>query len=164
MVDVVCLEYALAARNEMFDIVTAEGNDAIVFPHIDSCVGVVFLHADGKATAGHVSVIAASEKVGEDVSLTEMLGRMRDWTGAAVQRVILIGHPAWRQVAARALAADQALSAVPCDDHCSFNDPIDVFVELGNRKLRVQAWQPDQGRDVTVPPARTGDWLLDANL
>ena len=39
-----------------------------------------------------------------------------------------------------------------------------AFVELGNRKLRVQAWQPDHGRDVTVPPARTGDWLLDANL
>lgn len=164
MVDVVCLEYALADIHNLLDIVTADGNDAIVFPHIDSCVGIVFLHAGGKATAGHVSVASASGQMGEEVSLTEMIGRMRSWTDAAVERVIAIGHPTWSAIVRRVLAADQDLNTVTFADHCSFNNPIDVFVELGTGKLRVQAWQADHGRLASAAPARREEWLLDQAL
>ncbi|MEO3473822.1 hypothetical protein AAFN86_18285 [Roseomonas sp. CAU 1739] len=164
MVDVVCLECALAFRNEMMDIVVADGNDTIVFPHVDSCVAVVFLHAGGKATGGHVSLTAASGGFGEALSLTEMLGRMLDWTPDPVQQVIFIGHHDWRGVCDTVIASQPKLAAVPYANVCRFNDPLDIFVELGSQKLRVQNWQKDTARHETVAPARSGHWIYDENL
>jgi hypothetical protein len=164
MVDVVCLEAALAFRNEMMDIVDAADNDSIVFPHVDSCVAVIFLLGKGKARGGHVSVTSASGTTDSEFSLTEMLERMLDWgSGGTVEQVIFVGHPSWKGYCDKLVAKQDKLAKVPVVNLCKFNDPLDVFVELGPQKLRVQKWAKG-ARDDTAAPARRDDWLYDETL
>jgi hypothetical protein len=165
MVEIVCLEAALAFRNELFDIVDADDNDSIVFPHVDSCVAVIFLLSKGKARGGHVSVAAASGKVGSEESLREMLGRMLEWGGGgAVEQVIFVGHPAWKGFCDKLPGEQKELEKVPIVNLCKFNDPLDVFVDLGPQKLRVQKWVKDTTRHDTKAPKRRDDWLYDETL
>lgn len=170
MVDIVCLEAALAFRNDLMDIVDAADNDSIVFPHVDSCVAVIFLLGKGRARGGHVSMTPASTsmggtaEVGYEPSLTEMLGRMLEWgSGDKVEEVIFVGHPTWKGYCDKLVSKQEKLTKVPVRTICAFNDPIDVFVELGTQKLRVQAWKKG-ARDDAAPPLRRDDWLYDERL
>jgi hypothetical protein len=164
VVDVVCLEAALAFRNEMMDIVDAGDNDSIVFPHVDSCVAVIFLLGHGKARGGHVSISAASGKTGYAESLQEMLERMLDWgSGEAVEQVILVGHHDWRKHGDTLVGQQAKLAQVPLVNLCKFDDPLDVFVELGAQKLRIQKWEKGV-RHETAAPDRRSSWLYDETL
>lgn len=169
--EMVCLEAALAFRNEMFDIVSADGNATVVFPHVDSCVAVIFLHAKGKATCGHVSQTTAGAAmegrgpVGQAESLADMLPRMHEWSNATpVEQVIFVGHPSWRGICATAASKDPLLAKAKCVNLCDYNDPLDIFAELGAQKLRIQKWVSNPSRDATQVPARQGEWLYEGAL
>lgn len=94
MADRICLEKAFADEAGLTDIVTAAGNDRIVFPHVDSCVAIIFRMADGTVMGGHATMQIRGDAAGYGVSATDMLTRIQaQASGAAIAQVLYVGHP-----------------------------------------------------------------------
>jgi hypothetical protein len=163
MADRICLEWAFADEAGLTDIVTAAGNDRIVFPHVDSCVAIIFRMADGTVMGGHATMQIRNGAVGYAVSATDMLTRMlAQANGAAIAQILYVGHPDWNHHVVLAQAGIAAIAATAASNLCLFDDPIDIFVDLGAARLRVQKWvKPVVKRDPAHIPAETGDWEHD---
>jgi hypothetical protein len=75
------------------DVVAAEPGDTINFPHVDSCLAVVFLRLNlYVVVGGHAAVTTRSGKFGFRESLTEMVERMAEkFNGDLPQYAAFIG-------------------------------------------------------------------------
>lgn len=163
MTDRVCLEWALADENKLTDIVVAAGNDRIIFPHVDSCCAIIFLMTDNTAIGGHATLQIRNQDVGYDVSATDMLTRMvARANGRGIAQIIYVGHPDWDEQVVAVQNGVAAIANIPSSNRCQFNDPIDVFADLGDGRLRVQAWTRSIiPRAAAALPDETGVWLYD---
>lgn len=170
MTDHVCLEWALADIFGTTDIVSASGNNRIVFPHVDSCMAVVFLLDGGKALGGHASLglREGTKTTGDGLyndSLNDMLTRMVEKAGATkITGIIYVAHPTFGHSIKTCQGAIERLKLVPTNNACKFNKAVDVFMDLGMQKLRVQNSVDDDKRPMDGVPAETGKWLYDSPL
>ena len=162
---VVCVEPAVNAAHS---VVTTNGNDSLVFPHVDSCMSVTFMVAPDVLIGGHAGMFDHNPPYGPQAGanllaiVTTMMGLV---AGRAIQRVVFCGNnmgggpgtnwalPA--RIAALRLATGNP--ALPCKlvNSANTGGGVDVVFNNGTMRMRVQAYQFEAGRgDLGVPAQR----------
>ena len=165
MADVICTEWAIARENGLEDIVTAKGNDVIVFPHVDSCCAFIFLMRDGTALGGHASQIGPNDQFGPGPSSEDILTRMLEKAGRAPYAIIAICNAdGWDDAFPQAQDNIPELANCQASNYCGeLKKAADIFVDLGTRRLQCQDWVKGKRGDAEVP-VRTDVWVFDQPL
>ncbi|MEL7468068.1 MAG: hypothetical protein AAFN27_06425 [Pseudomonadota bacterium] len=73
MADIKCVEPALATETDKSVVDVAAAND-LVFPHVNSCLAIGCLLADGRALGAHVSMMGVGADAEMDPDLQGTLG------------------------------------------------------------------------------------------
>jgi len=92
-----CVEPGLAVEGRHAYLVTVPANDELLFPHVDSCLAIAFVLADGRMIGGHVGMQMPGadnlDPLGNAVQIcTQMLQRIGN---SPVRKLILVGDANW---------------------------------------------------------------------
>jgi hypothetical protein len=136
--------------------------EEIVFPNVDTCCAFVFLMADGSAVGGHATQWF-NDGINKRESADDMLARMVT-AGGVPSQILYVGQADWKTDASLAQAANRQLKDCQAANLCRFYDTVDVFVDLGARRLQVQAKNKSEQRDFGAAPLKRNDWLYDQPL
>jgi hypothetical protein len=93
-----CVEPALAVGNLQY-VVQVDATDELLFPHVDSCLAIAFLLADGRLIGGHVGMqLPNSPNLDPHGNAMAVANQMLALSaGAGVTRVVLVGDANWEQ-------------------------------------------------------------------
>lgn len=163
MSDHVCVE---SAFDEAMAVVRASGNDRIIFPHVDSCMAVIFVLLDQTLIGGHASQYdTATKALNPSLSLDTILVRMLASAESTIGKVIFIGDvtsdwggAGW-QVSQKIATFQQYNRTAPQFakiDTFNCGKGVDIFVDRGDLRLRMQHFQPgSQSHSKAAPPLRS---------
>ena len=159
MGNVVCTEPSFESEGGK-SIVTAQNNDVLIYPHVDTCMTITLFLGNGDVMGGHASMI--------DMELMEQLGAI-DATaalnkfcsgmksavsGTKINKVVFVGgnmkkkteaasHYSTRQAhAVFGPNSDQSTPGFALVNTINCNSGIDVFFNLATNKLTVQKTDP----------------------
>ena len=151
MGDQVCLEWGAGE-----DLVVAEKGDTISFPHVDSCLAIVFVRLDPyRAAGGHAAVTTKSDKFGFKESLAEMIGRLKAQftTGGAPNLALFVGgigtsDDDWP---VNGMLKDEA-EVFKTIQHLSFNQrqSVDVLYATKDNTVTITEWKQGGGGKALV--------------
>jgi hypothetical protein len=91
-----CVEPALAVEGLAY-LVYAEADDELLFPHVDSCLAIAFVLANGRAVGGHVAMQMPNDPDlkpwANAMSIAKQM--VAACKGAAVVKLIMVGDANW---------------------------------------------------------------------
>jgi hypothetical protein len=157
----ICCSWGETALTGGTDLVIATGNDEIIFPHVDSCLAIIFT-LPNQAIGGHAHMqpdIASFPDT--EASLQAMLARMRRAAGGAKPLLaIFVGalsdsDPNLWPVR-RIISQDPHMQGVATLVK-NLSASLDVFFKCGSHRLIVQPYNGGKPR----PPVLQGIPLID---
>ena len=168
MVDRVCVEPAVSHD---LSVVTATGNDTLVYPHVDSCMSVTAFVSPGTLVGGHAGVFSMSEMdLNASKSLSDIIDRVLAAVGTGkITKVLFVGSETLPTDPGYSAQTDWKLPTQIAKFEAHQRDPkisyvrlksnerasgVDVFVDLARLRLAIQDFVPDRSRIDTAAPTR----------
>jgi hypothetical protein len=138
MTQLECVEPAYSQGAAQYIQVGGKGTDAIIkFPHVDSCMAIVFFLASGAIVGGHVPVVWGqgskdTEGVQDDNPdydgnmwrVVSLMRAMADSLGSPLQKLITLGDGNWHP------AIDQLLRTTFVKDYLQYEKKLGGGVDL----------------------------------
>ncbi len=144
----ICCSWGEVEDTHGTDLVIATDNDDIIFPHVDSCMAIIFifLGPPKKVIGGHAHLQADQNSApNTENSLESMLERMRDASeGVKPTLAVFIGaiteNDANLWPVNKVLMSNDYLES--CQKlYCHREESLDVFYDLGTDELIVQKYE-----------------------
>jgi hypothetical protein len=164
MADIVCVEPGVS---EAHCVVEVNGNDTLVFPHVDSCMSVTLFVPSSTLIGGHAGMMdTATFEMNASGLLDAMIQRMLRLVGTRkIVRAVFAGNANpnagggedWQVVTQiaklRRLVGNPHL---PCPLINSWETPkgVDVFFDNAELRMKVQLYEFDRNRGELGAPTR----------
>jgi hypothetical protein len=157
-------DYTKAGYTDPTDLKAAASGDLLIFPHIDSCLAIIFV-LKGKAIGGHAALTSKAGAFGFEDSLKEMLNRLETAAkGEAPQLIMFVGSigdnddNTWpvNSVLLGRNNNGQKLTE-------NRNQSTDVFYNVANAMLTIQDYQASTtGGKIVLRDPQSGQHVLTA--
>ena len=147
--DIYCIE---PGQSPIETVQIAQANDRLIFPHVDSCLAIIFILANGRFVGGHVPLqmnLNAPLSAGNNARrITTAMLRIRyyEGNGSAINKLITVGDDSYNGFGP---AMDYNLNWIdnqvnPVNGYLHLDSGlvvggVDVFVNDVNHTLRVRA-------------------------
>ena len=121
---------------------------AIYFPHVDSCVAILFKLKGGSVVGGHAGVMYSYKKVTKDYglpSLRKVLKEMKKKCGGqTISKIFAIGNTdSWNGDVETEIKTQCPNTNVDVKD----KSPINVVVDVGVKKVEIKVYKWIQNED-----------------
>jgi len=161
----VCVEPSVSSDH---CVARADVNELLVFPHVDTCVALLFILEGGKLVGGH----ASRGDIGDKAvfrSAFKNLGRivvaMGEKLDAKVVGVVAFGQfdpdavsdNCWKWIKAEQIIRETVghdSIAIHRIDTSNAANGVDIFADPGTRVIEVQRYQSEAKRGPLDPPTR----------
>lgn len=161
----VCVEPAVSGDD---CVVSAGVDEILVFPHVDTCVALLFILEGGKLVGGHASRGDMGDKGafrGAFKNLCMIMVGMGKLLDAKVTGVVAFGQfdahaisdKCWKWVTAEQLireTVDHDSIAIHRIDTSNAANGVDIFADPGTRVIEVQRYQFEAKRGPLEAPTR----------
>ncbi len=154
MTQIICEENGQGHDN---DVVTIDNDDDLFFPHVDSCLAIIFVRLKPqRIVGGHAALYSKGGEVEFEKSLNEMLGRMETALGgtAGPDLAIFIGDIAENDMncwpVTKAFNGKPKFFKKTQSKIYVQHNPFDLWYDTGTFGIKIADWNSNHDGKVLV--------------